>query len=147
MTSESKTEGVVPGACLCGAIQYEIDLPALGSVHCHCTMCRRWNGAGYTTWCAIEKKRLRILSGKEQLRRYLSSDHAGRFFCSMCGSSLFGDSSRTPELQYIVMGPLKGEIDVTPLGHQCIESKVGYVTIGDDLPQWEGAGELETPQD
>ncbi len=145
--SESKTEGVVPGACLCGAIQYEIDLPTLGSVHCHCTMCRRWNGAGYTTWCAIEQDRLRILSGKEQLHRYQSSDHAGRFFCSVCGSSLFGDSSRTPDQMYIVMGPLEREIDAAPLGHQCIESKVAYITIDDDLPQWEGAGELETPQD
>ena len=144
--SESKTEGPVPGACLCGAIRYEIDLPTLGSVHCHCTMCRRWNGAGYTTWCGIEKDRLRILSGLEQLRRYPSSDHAGRFFCSVCGSSLFGDSSRTPDRMYIVMGPLQGEIDGAPLGHQCIESKVAYITLGDDLPQWEGAGELETPQ-
>ena len=145
--SESNAERVVPGACLCGAIQYEIDLPTLGSVHCHCTMCRRWNGAGYTTWCAIEKDRLRILSGKEQLHRYPSSDHAGRFFCNVCGSSLFGDSSRTPDQMYIVMGPLKGEIDAAPLGHQCIESKVAYIIIGDDLPQWEGAGDLETQQD
>jgi hypothetical protein len=145
--TESKTEGAVPGTCLCGAIKYEIDLPTLGSVHCHCTMCRRWNGAGYTTWCAVEKDRLRILSGQEQLHRYQSSDHAGRFFCRVCGSSLFGDSSRTPDTMYIVMGPLEGEIDVAPLAHQCIESKVAYITIGDDLPQWEGAGELETPQD
>jgi hypothetical protein len=144
--SESKTKGAVPGACLCGAIQYEIDLPTLGSVHCHCTMCRRWNGAGYTTWCAVEKDHLRIQSGREQLVRYQSSDHAGRFFCSVCGSSLFGDSSRTPDTMYIVMGPLKGEIDVAPLGHQSIERKASYITIGDDLPQIEGAGELETEQ-
>jgi hypothetical protein len=145
--SESKTGGSVPGACLCGAIRYEIDLPTLGSVHCHCTMCRRWNGAGYTTWCAVAKDHLRILSGKEQLVRYPSSDHAGRFFCSVCGSSLFGDSSRTPDNMYIVMGPLEGEIDVAPVGHQSIECKAAYITIGDDLPQREGAGELETTQD
>ena len=144
--SESKVKDAVAGACLCGAIRYEIDLPTLGSVHCHCTMCRRWNGAGYTTWCAVAKDHLRILSGKEELVRYQSSDHAGRFFCSVCGSSLFGDSSRTPDTMYIVMGPLLGEIDSAPLGHQCIESKAAYISIGDDLPQWEGAGELETPQ-
>ena len=91
--SESKADASVPGACLCGAIQYEIDLPTLGSVHCHCTMCRRWNGAGYTSWCAVAKDQLRILSGEKQLVRYQSSDHAGRFFCSVCGSSLFGDPS------------------------------------------------------
>jgi hypothetical protein len=26
------------------------------------------------------------------------------------------------------------------------ESAVSCITIADDLPQWEGAGELETPQ-
>jgi hypothetical protein len=44
-------------------------------------------------------------------------------------------------------GAIQYEIDVAPLGHQCIESKAAYITAGDDLPQWEGAGELETPQD
>jgi len=48
---------------------------------------------------------------------------------------------------YVVMGPLKREIDVAPLGHQSIESKASYITIGDDLAQWEGAGELETSRD
>ena len=61
---ESSPESPVAGACLCGAIQYEIDLPTLGAVHCHCTMCRRWNGAGYTTWFAIEKDHLRIVSSQ-----------------------------------------------------------------------------------
>ena len=144
--SESKTEGSVPGACLCGAIQYQIDLPTQGSIHCHCTMCRRWNGAGYTSWCAVQKDHLRILSGEDRLVRYQSSDHAGRFFCSVCGSSLFGDSSRTPDAMYIVMGPLQAEIDVAPMAHTSIENKAYYIAIGDDLPQVEGVGQLETEQ-
>jgi len=101
----------------------------------------------FATWCAVAKDHLRILSGKEQLVRYPSSDHAGRFFCSVCGSSLFGDSSRTPDTMYIVMGPLEGEIDIAPLAHQSTERKAAYITIGDDLPQREGAGEMETTQD
>jgi len=48
--SEAKIEAAVPGACRCGAIRYQILLPTLESVHCHCTRCRRWNGAAYTTW-------------------------------------------------------------------------------------------------
>ena len=48
---------------------------------------------------------------------------------------------------YIVMGPLEGEIDIAPLAHQSIECKAPYITIGDDLPQVEGAGGLETTQD
>jgi hypothetical protein len=145
--SESKPESPVRGACLCGAIQYEIDLPTLGAVHCHCKMCRYWNGAGYTTWFAIQKDQLRITAGKDQLQRYQSSDHAGRLFCSVCGSSLFGDSSRTPDVMYIVRGPVRGEIDAAPGGHQCIESRVPWIEIADDLPLLEGAGVLETTED
>jgi hypothetical protein len=125
--SESKPESPVRGACLCGAIQYEIDLPTLGA--------------------AVEKDHLRIVAGKDQLQRYQSSDHAGRLFCSVCGSSLFGDSSRTPDQMYIVQGPVRGEIDAAPGGHQCIESRVPWIEIADDLPRWEGAGVLETQQD
>jgi len=110
-------------------------------------MCRYWNGAGYTTWFAVEKDHLRIVAGKDQLQRYQSSDHAGRLFCSVCGSSLFGDSSRTPDLMYIVRGPVRGEIDAAPGGHQCIESRVPWIEIADDLPRTEGAGVLETTQD
>jgi hypothetical protein len=145
--SQSEPASPVHGACLCGAIQYEIDLPTLGAVHCHCTMCRRWNGAGYTTWFAIEKDHLRIVEGKDRLQRYQSSDHAGRLFCSECGSSLFGDSSRTPDQLYIVRGPVQGEIDTAPGGHMCIESRVPWIEIGDELPHLEGAGVLTTPQD
>jgi ubiquinone/menaquinone biosynthesis C-methylase UbiE len=144
---ENTPESPVRGACLCGAIRYEITLPTLGAVHCHCTMCRRWNGAGYTTWFAIQKDHLRIVAGNDHLQRYQSSDHAGRLFCSACGSSLFGDSSRTPDVMYIVRGPVPGEIDAAPAGHQCIESLVPWIEIGDELPRRQGAGVLTTPQD
>ena len=139
---ENEPESPVRGACLCGEIRYEIDLPTRGAVHCHCTMCRRWNGAGYTTWFAVTKDQLRIMEGQDRLQRYASSDHAGRFFCDVCGSSLFGDSSRTPDVMYIVRGPVEGEIDAAPAGHMCFETRVPWIEIGDDLPRSEGAGVL-----
>jgi len=37
----------VRGACLCGAVQFEVTLPTLGCCHCHCSVCRRFSGAGY----------------------------------------------------------------------------------------------------
>ena len=39
----------VKGACLCGAVQFEVTLPTLGCCHCHCSICRRFCGAGYGT--------------------------------------------------------------------------------------------------
>jgi hypothetical protein len=41
------------GACLCGAVQFELQLPATWVAHCHCTMCRRAHGAAFVTWVSV----------------------------------------------------------------------------------------------
>lgn len=134
----------VQGACFCEAVQYEIEMPTLRCVHCHCTMCRRAHGAGFTTWAILPVKQMQILAGREKLTRYQSSDHGSREFCSICGSELFGWSTRTPELVYLPIGNLKGEIDRSPEAHTSFESHVPWITVNDDLPRIEGAGDLET---
>jgi hypothetical protein len=35
------------GSCLCGAVALEFQIPTLFATHCHCSMCRRSNGAGF----------------------------------------------------------------------------------------------------
>jgi len=134
----------VRGACLCKAVQYEIKMPTESCVHCHCTMCRRAHGAGYTTWATLPSKQLHILVGKDKLTHYQSSDHASREFCSTCGSELFGWSTRTPETVYLPIGNLQDEIDRSPEAHVGFENRVPWISIGDDLPQINGVGELET---
>ena len=36
---------LINGACMCGAIRYEIDGPLRDAGNCHCSMCRRAHGA------------------------------------------------------------------------------------------------------
>jgi hypothetical protein len=142
--SDIEPQGPVRGACLCGAVQYEITLPTLVCAHCHCTICRRGNGAGYVTWTILPEKQLEITSGLDCLSRYQSSDHGARRFCSVCGSTLFGESIRTPDLAYIVLGNLEGPIDRMPELHSSFAQRVPWITVDDDLPRTEDAGVLET---
>ncbi len=143
MTKQTNNQRV-HGACFCEAVQYEIEMPSESCVHCHCTMCRRAHGAGYTTWVILPKKQLHILQGEPKLTHYASSDHGSRDFCSICGSELFGWSTRTPEQVYLPLGNLQGEIDRSPQAHVGFENHVAWITIGDDLPRVNGVGELET---
>ena len=53
----------VKGACLCGAVQFEVTLPTLGCCHCHCSICRRFSGAGYATFFQVSRERFRLLAG------------------------------------------------------------------------------------
>ena len=77
----------VKGACLCGAVQFEVTLPTLGCWHCHCSICRRFCGAGYGTFFQVRRQQFRLLAGKEHLQRYRSSPWAQRVFCTRAGAA------------------------------------------------------------
>lgn len=57
-------EGVVEGACLCGAVRFEVGGPLDRVAHCHCTICQRAHGAAFVTWAAVPAERLRITAGE-----------------------------------------------------------------------------------
>src|SRR5438132_1596095 len=57
----------VKGACLCGAVQFEVTLPTLGCCHCHCSICRRFLGAGYGTFFQVPRGRFRFLAGEAHI--------------------------------------------------------------------------------
>ena len=35
------------GSCLCGGVRYEITGPLSGALNCHCSMCRKAQGAAF----------------------------------------------------------------------------------------------------
>ena len=128
----------VPGACLCGAIRFEVGLPTLFCVHCHCSMCRRGHGAGYVTWIGVPRERLRVLAGEEALVHYRSSEHGTRSFCPTCGSSLFCVIDTEPGTVDVVLANLDAPIDREPQAHIFFDSGAEWVEPGDDLPRLGG---------
>ncbi|MFI5394769.1 MAG: GFA family protein [Candidatus Binatia bacterium] len=135
--------GTIPGACLCGAVRFEIRLPTLFCAHCHCSMCRRAHGAVYVTWIAVLNERFTLLGGEDHLVRYHSSDHGTRSFCGTCGSSLFFTSTQHPEKIDIVLANLQGEIDRPPQFHVHFDNRVSWVHVDDGLPRLGGTTGLE----
>ena len=133
----------VTGACLCGALRFRVELPALFCVHCHCSMCRRGHGAGFVTWFAVPRDRFRIEAGAESMRRYASSDHGTRSFCERCGSSLFCESERQPDHIDIVLANMEAPIDLLPQSHAWFDHRASWVVTPDDLPRLGGQSGLE----
>jgi len=78
----------IRGGCLCGAIQYEVNGPLFDVSNCHCSMCRRFHGAAFSTYAKFNAKDFRWLRGEADLRVYESSPGKGWAFCRKCGSSL-----------------------------------------------------------
>jgi len=140
---ESSTAGskatTVRGACLCGAVQFEVDLPTRFCVHCHCSMCQRNHGAAFVTWFAVPKSQFRVIDGESALTRYQSSDKGTRSFCSRCGSSLFCENERDADIIDITLASMSAPIDIAPQAHIYFDTHADWVNVGDELPKMRGS--------
>jgi hypothetical protein len=139
----SETRAPVPGACLCGAVRFQVTLPTKYCVHCHCTLCQRSHGAGFVTWLTVPRGQLEVQSGGDQLTRYPSSDHGSRSFCAKCGSSLFCELDEHPDDVDIVLANLSGPIDLEPQMHIFFSDRAPWVEVHDALPRLGGASGME----
>ncbi|WIY52248.1 GFA family protein [Devosia sp. YIM 151766] len=73
--------GVVTGGCLCGRVRISASGPPNRVGICHCLDCRKHHGALFHA-SAIFPEDAVTIEGETR-------DYAGRYFCPLCGSSIF----------------------------------------------------------
>jgi len=124
------------GKCLCGALTYELDGPLSAMIHCHCSMCRKHHGTGFSTFVVGPIAGFRWKSGEDRLRRYQSSPKGTRSFCSVCGSA--GPLALPgPGIAVAPAAAFDGELGIKPQCHIFVASKAPWDIITDDLPQFD----------
>ena len=75
------------GQCLCGAVAFEIGVPARWAWHDHSPATRRAHGAAYATYVGVWASRFRFLRGEGDLTHFEDKERGGvRSFCAVCGS-------------------------------------------------------------
>lgn len=45
---------MIHGSCLCGGIKYRITGPLTGARNCHCSMCRKAQGAAFRSRASVK---------------------------------------------------------------------------------------------
>ena len=133
--------GALRGACLCGAVTYEVTGPLVDADHCHCSKCRRHHGAAFATYAGVEPGHFRWVRGQDLVRIYESAAGAGWCFCSVCGSSLGG--SDQGEITSITLGTVEGDPGIRPASHIFVGSKACWYEISDELEQFDERGPQE----
>lgn len=130
--------GAVRGACLCGAVAFEIDLPIEGViVCCHCLRCRKARGAAHATNLFVPLPRFRWLRGEDKVDAYKLPE-AERFtqaFCRVCSSAM---PRVNPVRQTAVVpaGSLEDDPGIREGAHIFVGSKAPWYEIHDALPQY-----------
>ena len=124
------------GACLCGAVRYQVDGPLTAMVHCHCSMCRKHHGGSFATFASAPLMGFRWMAGEDNVGTYASSDKGQRSFCRSCGSVA---PTLIKEMDMVICpaGNFVGDLDLRPQAHWFVGSKAPWYSIGDSLPQHE----------
>lgn len=137
------SDDVAEGGCLCGRVQFAIQLPTKWAAHCHCSMCRRAHGAAFVTWVGVEADHFNLVKGAEDLAWYASSKEARRGFCSHCGSTMLFESSRWADEVHIALGSVSSPIDRSPAAHAFFDTHVSWVHLDDGLKRLGGESGTE----
>ena len=136
-TKRSKASAVqASGQCICGAVKFEIDVPARWAWHDHSEASRRAHGSAYVTYVGSYKSRFRILKGSENITRFEDKPGRGvRSFCIRCGTPLAYERAHAPEMINIPRALFEARTGREPRYHLHLEQ----------APEWAYRGETLAP--
>lgn len=124
------------GGCLCGAVRYEATAsPGEESGYCHCRMCQKAFGNGFSVFVQFASESFRLTRGEPVI--YKSSNVGERGLCANCGAPVTMRYSTLPASVWVFVGTLDRPGDTLPYlkAHLCVESEIPWLTIHDDLPR------------
>jgi hypothetical protein len=122
------------GKCFCGAVHYAVADEFLYAMNCHCSNCRRTTGSAFKPFAGIERGKLRLTQGKDNLL-IQGEENANDTHCKRCGSLLYS-VVRGGAFVHVAMGSLLDAPTIRPSRHIFVGSKAPWFTITDDLPQY-----------
>jgi len=120
------------GACLCGAVRFQVagELPAPDA--CHCSQCRRQSGH---FWASTDVPKADVtIEGDGNVSWYQASPKVRRGFCRTCGAFLFWEPIGRDKIA-IAMGAFDAPTGTRLAHHIFTADKGDYYDIADGLPQ------------
>ena len=136
----------VHGSCLCGGVKFEITGPLLRPLNCHCSLCRKQQGAAFRSRARVRRADFKWLQGEELVTYYEATPGYRRGFCRVCGAPIVNRAE--PHSSFAVSNPqilaefgiALGVLDDDPGVHaEChvfVADSPPWFEITDDLPQY-----------
>lgn len=87
----------ITGGCQCGALRYRCEGQPLVAFNCHCNRCQKFSGTGHGSYILLPGGATQV-SGERSVWSYVADSGANvaRHFCPICGTHVFGITSRHP---------------------------------------------------
>ena len=126
----------IKGSCHCGSVSWEFDLPIKTVVQCHCSMCRKLQGADYSSYVVVPKEQFSVLSDPSKSTCYQATGVSAKNFCNTCGSPThLVNGKHFPEDMVLPLGVVQGYSEaLSPQIQVYTAEKAEWVNIHDDVP-------------
>lgn len=121
------------GGCYCGAVSFSASTAPRAIINCHCGQCRRLSGAAFSTWVSLAREDV-MLAGADCLTPFNATLNCRRHFCRHCGSHVFTEDRRMPDILGLPAGVFSSTLPHGPSGHYFVDHQVNWHTISDTLP-------------
>ena len=116
---------MMTGSCNCGDIRYEVDGEPKNVVNCHCGLCRRMNGAAFSTYVVVLETDFRLLQG--ELTACNVTRRAVKSFCGRCGTPIHNQNPKYQGLRMVHLGSLDESSQLSPQINIYCESEVDWI--------------------
>ncbi|MEP0706708.1 MAG: GFA family protein [Parvibaculum sp.] len=125
------------GKCRCGAVRFEIMVPAIWAFHDHSQATRETTGAASMAWVGSWKKRFRLLDGEDEITRY-EEPGVARSFCRRCGTPLFYERDRSRHVVNMPRALFEARVGREPRYHAALREMPDWAYLGEPLAPLKG---------
>jgi hypothetical protein len=137
--AKKSPEETAQGQCLCGAVRFEIDVPARWAWHDHSAASRRAHGAAYATYVGSYRSRFRIAEGADAITRFADeTTGTARGFCRRCGTPVIYERPRAPTMVNIPRALFDTRTGREPRYHIAIDELRDWTYAGAPLAPLKG---------
>jgi hypothetical protein len=127
---------MIEGSCLCGGVRYQYEGEIEEISICHCSQCRKAQGAPFATVSPVATAKFRLLAGAGLLKEYRSSPDKVRVFCSHCGSPIYSALDQRPEVRRLRLGTVDTPFACDNVFHIFTGSKANWYDCDDGRPRY-----------
>jgi hypothetical protein len=128
----------VTGGCLCGRIRYTVGQPIEKVIACHCTHCQKISGTASSHNAVVPASAFTLTAGTP--KRYADTADSGntlfRHFCADCGSSLYSQREKSPEMVVLKVGTLDSHADMKLVMNIWTKSARPWLALDPEVPQF-----------
>ena len=124
------------GSCGCGTVRFVLSGEGKNVVNCHCSRCRKFNGAAFSTYAVIHKDFLKFTAGEEALSPYALESGAARHFCRHCGTPIYNLNPVYGDYRMVHLGAIDNPEDLRARMNIFCSTLLEWVPTVSELPSF-----------